>query len=110
ASGAAFLFRAEGMAAAAGRYGVRVVHREPGSHQAVHIIDLGTLDKAEALIIDHHADTLVINQNIVVGWVIQSHPILKARATAARYIDAEGERIIIFFSQDVAYHLRRLGG
>src|SRR6185437_16932313 len=85
-TGSAALFRrAEGMTAATGGNRVGVIHREPRPHQAVDIIDLGPLDKAEALRIDHHADALVIEGQIAFHRVVKGHAVLEAGAAAARH-------------------------
>src|SRR5262245_34877066 len=81
--------RVERVTARAGADRVRVVDREAGPHQAVHVVDLGAPDVGCAEIVDQDADTILLH-DLVPGpfVVVERHPVLQARAAAPADEDA----------------------
>ena len=78
-------------------HSVRVVHREPGTHQAVDIVDLGALDVRGAEVVHEDVDAAGLDHKIFCApVVVESHAVLHARAAAAADEDAEGQLGVAF--------------
>src|SRR5262249_10261003 len=74
----------EGVAAAAGALDLRVLHREPGAIEAVHVVDLGARDVLDALGIDEDADPVrLVDQVAVLLGVLPAQLVGETRTAAA---------------------------
>jgi len=74
----------EGIAAAAGRGGVRVFDLERGAHQILDEIDFGAVEQVERHIVDDDRDTVALEDEIVrVSLIVKAQPVLKPGAAAA---------------------------
>src|SRR6202011_2259286 len=58
---------------------VRVVNREPGTHKAVDVIDLGAADVGRAEVVDHDLHAVLVDGDVLgPAHVIESHAVLHA--------------------------------
>src|SRR5439155_780858 len=79
---------------------VRVVHREAGAHQAIHVIDLGAAEVGDAEVVNDDLHTLVVDHDVVLApLIVESHAVLHSRATAAADKDAEGQLRVVFLGE-----------
>src|SRR6476646_8258922 len=71
----------KGVAAAAGRGGVRVLDLKRGAHQVLDKIDLGPVQQFERYVVDNHPDAAMFEHDIVgIALFVKAQPVLKARA------------------------------
>src|SRR5579883_355070 len=75
----------EGIAAAAGRGGVRIAHLEGGAHHVLDEVDLGAPDELQRYRIDDELDAVALEDDVVVeARLVEGEAVLKAGAAAAR--------------------------
>src|SRR3990172_4777038 len=78
------LFHLEGVAAAAGRDGVRVLDLEAGLLDAVQVVDRGALEVGRGERVDHDGHSLERQLVVTLRRAgIEAEPVLEARAAAA---------------------------
>ena len=79
---AATLGRLETMAAATAGNGIGVEDGEARAHQAVHVVDLGTLEVPRGETVDDDPEAFDLTDDVIIeGRVVKGHPV--GRATAA---------------------------
>src|SRR5215831_17238642 len=84
------LTRIERVSAGAGLDRVRVVNRKPRTHETVDVVDLGAPDVGRAEVVDQNANAVLVHDfGTGPDVVVEGHPVLKARATAAADEDAQ---------------------
>src|SRR5258708_8586184 len=80
----------EGVAAAAGRGGVRVLDLEGGAHHVLDEIDLGAVKEIERGIVDDDLHPVALEDDVaVLARVVEGKAVLEAGAAAARYRHAQ---------------------
>ena len=80
----------KGVAAAAGRGGVRILDLEIGAHQILDEVDLGAGHEVERYRIDHHLDAVPREGDVVLpARVVEAEPVLESRTAAARDGEAQ---------------------
>src|SRR5687767_4885935 len=85
----------EGLAAAAGPGGVGVVDREPGSHEALLVVQGGAAEVLEAGRVDHDVDAGVLALDVVVGEVgVEEHLVAEPGAAAGPHRDPKRELVV----------------
>src|SRR6185369_17838895 len=107
----AFL-RLEGRAASTRGFDVRVVDREAGAHERVHIVDLGTSEIRSAEGVDDDADAVHLDLVVaVLRPAVEAEGVLEARTSAALDCDPENRDLALgLFSHEGAdLGGRRLG-
>lgn len=82
---------AERLAAAAGALDVRVSEREPGTVEAVDVVELGAVQDGEALVVDHDRHAFEGEHGVAVGARgVEREVVLVAGAAAAAHAHAQG--------------------
>jgi len=90
---------------------VRVVDREPGAHQAVDVVDLGAADVLDAVLVDDDLDAVGLDDLVLRPHVVvEGHPVLEARAAAARDEDAKSKLRVVLLGEEVSKMRHRLRG
>src|SRR5260221_3756836 len=80
----------EGVAAAAGRGGVRVLDLEGGAHHVLDEIDLGAVEEVERGVVDDDLHAVALEHDIaVLARVVEAEAVLEAGAAAAGHGDAQ---------------------
>src|SRR5580698_11060583 len=74
---------AEGVAAAAGRGGVRVLHLERGADHFLDIVELAALEKLQRGAVDQHCGTVALDHQVVlVALLLEREVVLEAGTSA----------------------------
>src|SRR6266851_2156370 len=69
---------------------VRVVDREAGPHEAVHVVDLAAADVGGAEVVDDDLDPVMVDGYVLgAAHVVECHSVLHARTAASTHEDAE---------------------
>src|SRR2546422_2870799 len=88
--------RAERAAAAARGLGLRVLDREAGALDAVHVIDFRTGQQRSALGIHDDLHTASFDDSVIVRRLrLEGHAVLIAVAAAAFHIDAQADGVLL---------------
>src|SRR5258706_6187251 len=92
-------------------HGVRVVDREAGPHEAVHVVDLAAPDVGGAEVVDHDLDAILVDGDVLgPAHVVECHAVLHPRAAAAAYEDTERELRGSLFREELLEAGLRGGG
>src|SRR5467141_2858654 len=92
----------ERVAARARVHRVRVVDREAGPHEAVHVVDLAAPDVRGAEVVDHDLDAVLVDGDVFgTSHVVESHAVLHPRTAAAAHEDAERQLGVAFFGEEL---------
>src|SRR6266851_4168275 len=90
---------------------VRVVDREAGPHEAVHVVDLAAADVGRAEVVDHDLNAVLVDGDVLgPAHIVEGHAVLHARAAAAADEDAEGQLGVPFLGEQLLEACLGVGG
>src|SRR5712692_2737353 len=81
---------------------VRVVDREAGPHEALHVVDLAAADVRGAEVVDHDLHAVLVDGDVFgTPHVVECHAVLHAVAATAAHEDTERELWVSLFGEEL---------
>src|SRR5258708_37888641 len=101
----------ERVAAGARVHRVRVVDRETGPHEAVHVVDFAAPNVGGAEVVDHDLHAVLVDGDVLgTAHVVECHAVLHPRAAAAAYEDTERQLGVARFREELLEAEWGIGG